>query len=316
MKILITVSGYSRNCKAGLKLLQEKGYTLFEIPSDRPYSHEELLPLVEDVDGVIAGAEPWDNEVFDRAKRLKCIVRFGVGYDSVDLEAAKAHHVMVANCPGLNTNAVAEHAMALMLTLLRQVPSLTQQLRQGQWVRPASHELKGKVVGLLGFGAIARCVAKKLSGFEAKVMAFDKFPNYAAAEELGVTMASLEEVLRNADILSIHLPASEETRHLINPTTLAQMKDGALLVNTARGALVDEGSLYQALKSGKLAGCAADVFEAEPIPPDSPLLTLDNYYCTPHVASETYESLADTGLETAAKLVEVFEGKELRNRLA
>lgn len=315
MKILVTATNYSKYCRPGKKILEDAGCEIVENPHERPYTFDELKEIVRDIDGVVAGVDTWDEKVFQFAPKLKAIARFGVGVDNIDLEAAKEHGIIVSNSPGINSSAVAEQAAALILAAVRRVPEMNEAVRKGQWPRPMYHELKSRTIGLLGFGAIAQNLAERLRGFHPRIIAYDKFPNQVAADKLGVKMVSCEEVLTQSDIISIHLPATPETKHLICGETLESMKAGVYLINTARGSIVNEKDVAEALKSGKLAGFATDVFETEPIDLKGPLFGFGNYIATPHVSAETYENCETTSIVTAEALLAVLGGKEPKNRL-
>lgn len=314
-KILVTATNYSKYCQSGKKILEDYGCEIIENPHDHPYPPEELKELVGDIDGVVVGVDRWDEEIFSCAPRLKGMARFGVGIDNIDLEAAKRHGIVVCNSPGINTTAVAEQAVGLILSITRQIPFLNSAIREGRWVRPMAHELRSRTVGFLGFGAIARNVAEKLQGFHPQMIAYDKFPNKEAAQKLGVTLTDMGTVLRESDILSIHLPATPETEKLINGETIACMKDGVILINTARGSIVDEEALCEALKSGKISGMGTDVFASEPVLPDNPLFTFGQYVATPHTSAETFENCATTSEVTARALIDIFEGRTPESRL-
>ncbi|MDM8126459.1 phosphoglycerate dehydrogenase [Mediterraneibacter glycyrrhizinilyticus] len=279
------------------------------------YTFDELKEIVEDIDGVVVGVDDWNEDVFKLAPKLKGMARFGVGVDNIDLNAAKEHGIIVCNSPGINSSAVAEQAVALMLSLIRNIPEMNRAVRKGEWPRPMFHELKSRTIGFLGFGAIARNVAQRLAGFGPEMIAYDKYPNQEAADKLGVRLVSQEEVLKESDIISIHLPATDETKHLINKETIQQMKDGVYIVNTARGSIVNEADMAGALESGKAAGFGTDVFEHEPIDLSGPLFKYDNYIATPHVSAETFENCETTSVVTARALLAVFEGREPENRL-
>lgn len=279
------------------------------------YTFDELKEIVEDIDGVVVGVDDWNEDVFKLAPKLKGMARFGVGVDNIDLNAAKEHGIIVCNSPGINSSAVAEQAVALLLSLIRNIPEMNSAVRKGEWPRPMFHELKSRTIGFLGFGAIARNVAQRLAGFGPEMIAYDKYPNQEAADKLGVRLVSQEEVLKESDIISIHLPATDETKHLINKETIQQMKDGVYIVNTARGSIVNEADMAGALESGKAAGFGTDVFEHEPIDLSGPLFKYDNYIATPHVSAETFENCETTSVVTARALLAVFEGKEPENRL-
>lgn len=315
MKVLVTATNYSKYCQAGKKLLEDAGCEIIENPHGRPYTFEELREIVSDIDGVVAGVDTWNEDVFQLAHELKVIARFGVGVDNIDLNAAKGHGIIVCNSPGINSSAVAEQAVALLLSLIRKVPQMNSAVRNGEWPRPMFHELKSRTIGFLGFGAIARNAAQRLRGFGAQMIAYDKFPDQNAADSLGVRLVSQDEVLESADIISIHLPATDETKHLISKETIRMMKDGVYIINTARGSIVKETDMAEALESGKVAGFGTDVFEHEPIDLSGPLFRFENYIATPHVSAETYENCETTSVVTAKAILSVFNGEEPYNRL-
>lgn len=315
MKVLVTATNYSKYCQAGKKLLEDAGCEIIENPHGRPYTFEELREIVSDIDGVVAGVDTWNEDVFQLAHELKVIARFGVGVDNIDLNAAKGHGIIVCNSPGINSSAVAEQAVALLLSLIRKVPQMNSAVRNGEWPRPMFHELKSRTIGFLGFGAIARNAAQRLRGFDAQMIAYDKFPDQNAADSLGVRLVSQDEVLESADIISIHLPATDETKHLISKETIRMMKDGVYIINTARGSIVKETDMAEALESGKVAGFGTDVFEHEPIDLSGPLFRFENYIATPHVSAETYENCETTSVVTAKAILSVFNGEEPYNRL-
>lgn len=315
MKVLVTATNYSKYCSAGKKILEEAGCEIIENPHGRPYTLEELKGIVPEVDGVVVGVDTWNEKVFRLAPKLKAMARFGVGVDNIDLEAAKAHGIIVSNSPGINSTAVAEQAVSLMLCLTREVPRMNAAVKQGGWPRPMFHELKSRTIGFLGFGAIARNAAEMLAGFHPRMIAYDMYPNQEAAARLGVGMVSQKEVLEQSDILSIHLPATAATKHLINRDTIAAMKTGVIIVNTARGSIVNEGHMAEAMQAGKVGAFGTDVFEREPVDLAGPLFRMENYIATPHVSAETYENCEATSVVTAKALLAVFRGGEPEHRL-
>ena len=315
-RILTTATYYSTYCAQAKALLESKGYEVIENKTATPYlPFEELQKIVPTIDGVIAGLDNWNEEVFKIAKNLKIIARFGVGYDNIDVPKAKEYGIKITNAVGANSNSVAEITVAFMLAVLRNIPELNSIIRSGAWKRFVGYELKGKKVGLVGFGAIGQLVAKKLGGFEAELFAFDAFPNAAKAKELNVTFLGFEELLKTCDIVSLHAPSTAETYHLMSEKQFSMMKQGSYFVNTARGALVDEAALCRALASRHLAAAAIDVYEKEPTQADNQLFKLDNIICTPHTASETYESYTSVSLVTAQAVIDVLEGRTPRNLL-
>jgi len=231
--------------------------------------------------------------VMDALPRCRLIVRWGVGYDQIDVEAATARGIAVANAPTYCSDEVAEHAIALLLALARQVVWSHERMREGGWQRPSGpvHRLTGRTLGIIGCGRIGSKVAARTLGLGLRVIAYDKYRADDALRAFGVTPRTFEEVLAEADYLTLHVPWTAETRHLIGAAALASMKSEAMLVNTSRGPVIDEGALIGALSSGRLAGAALDVFEEEPLDQASPLRSLEGVILTPHVAAYSIESI-------------------------
>jgi D-3-phosphoglycerate dehydrogenase / 2-oxoglutarate reductase len=307
-KVLVTATNYSTLCAEAKDLFERNGWEVVENTFGRPMTFEELAERVGDIDAVVAGVDTWNEAVLKLAPKLKIISRFGVGVDNIDVETARRFGVKVTNAAGRNANAVAELTIGLLFAAMRRIPMLHHAAQQGIWDRFAGQELIGRTVGLVGFGAIARKVARKLAGFEVNIVAYDKYPNLDAAKELGVTMVDAGILLKESDVVCLMLPSLEETRHFMNDKTFAAMKDGAYFINTARGALVDEKALYDALASNKLTAAAIDVYEVEPASADNPLFRLKNIVTTPHTAAETYETYRAIGLHTAQAILDEFEG--------
>lgn len=314
-KVLVTATNYSTYCSAAKALLEENGVEVIENPYGRPMTRDELLTVVGDIDGVVVGVDTWNEEIFAHAPMLRAMARFGVGVDNIDLAAAKAYGIQVTNAKGMNSNPVAELTVGLILSTLRNVPAFNASIREGKWDRFMGRDLAGMTVGLLGFGDIAQRVAKKLSGFDVSICAYDLYPNLEKARELNVKMVSMEEALHRADVVCMHLPSLPATHHIMDARTFGMMKDGSYFINTARGALVDETALAQALRSGKLTAAAIDVFDQEPVRRANPLFALPNLFATPHTAAETYDTYHNVGLATARQLLDVFAGKKPNNLL-
>lgn len=314
-KILVSASHYDTLCTEAKSLLERHGHTVVFDPtrSFPAYSAEELKSALQDIDAAVIGLDEYTEEVFRHAPKLKAVAKFGVGVDNIDGKAAARHGVKVLNAPGMNANAVAELTVSFMIDLLRQVVVLHKQVIQGQWPRFMGSELRGKKIGLLGFGAIAQLVAEKLSCFRAEVYAYDLYPNYQRAQELKVKMVGLDEIIENCDIISIHIPPSKESYHMFDNKLIGRMKDGAYLINAARGALVDLQALAQNLKNGKLSGAALDAFETEPLEADNPLADCVNLIVTPHTGGETYEAYRDISICTAKDIIRVLDGEEPLN---
>lgn len=315
MKILVTPTSFQPSSgNAALEKLQAGNYELVFNPERRPLEEEELIPLIEDCDGYIAGLDFITGRVLRSAKKLKVVSRYGVGCDRVDLDAAKALGIAVTNTPGVNSEAVAELTMALILAVARKITYLDAQTKKDQWIRSTGTELYGKTIGIVGLGAIGKLVARCAKGFGMKIIAYDPFiqEDYCRSNDIGVYR--FEDLLSEADVVSLHLPLNEQTRHMINSDTVKLMRDGAILVNASRGAIIDEDAVCAALKSGKLAGLGLDAFEKEP-PVGSPLLSLDNVVATPHTGAHTAEATRNMAACSVENLLCVLENRPCLHRV-
>jgi D-3-phosphoglycerate dehydrogenase len=296
--------------------MRAAGCELIANPWGRSPSEEELLARIGDADALISGTEPVTARVLAGAPRLKVIAKHGVGYENIDLEAARARGVPVALAGGAITDSVADMALALMLALARKLPQGDRAVRAGEWPRMVGFELPGKTLGIVGLGQIGRAVCRRAKGFGMRVVAHDAMPDERFARSWGVTLLPLDALLAVSDIVTLHAPATTETHHMIDATALARMKSGAYLVNTARGELVDEAALAGALRSGHLAGAASDVFEHEPPGADHPLLALETFIAAPHSAGQTAEGLRKMGEVTAENALRALRGEEPLFRVA
>lgn len=257
-----------------------------------PFSEESVIKELQEADAGIIDIEPYGESIFSQIKdKAKLLVRFGVGYDKVDLKAASANGIAVARTTGANTTAVAEMALTMMLSCRRRINKYQARAKAGEWVKDIGNEIIGSTVGIIGYGCIGQRLARLLKGFDCKILAYDPFPKKEVMEADGVELAALEELFRQSDAISIHVPYTGQTHHMVNKETLALMKPTAVIVNTSRGNIIDEDALYEALRSGQIRGAGVDVFAKEPLPVDCPLLTLENAVITPHVSSQTVESL-------------------------
>src|SRR5215468_6221868 len=256
-------------------------------------------------------------ETLENPGRLKVIGRAGVGVDNIDVEAATRKGVVVMNTPGGNSVAVAELTIGMMLVLLRQLVPAVASTRSGRWEKKrfaSGHELFRKTVGLVGFGSIGQLVAQRCLAFGTAVIAYDPHP-IEASRRLGVQIVPLDELFRRADIVSLHVPLMENTRNLVGRAQLGLMRKGGYLVNCARGGIVDEAALADALRDGTLAGAAMDVFATEPVAKDHPLLSLENFLCTPHLGASTEEGQLACASQLAEQLVEYARTGHLRHAL-
>jgi len=297
----------------GVRLLVEHGVAVTVNPRTRAYTEEELVEAIEGVDGVLASArDPLTRKVFNAADRLKVVARTGVGYDNVDVRAATTKGVCVTLTPiPEHIKSVADATFTLILSALRRIPQLDSIARSCDWKSEKFvrfvHDAYGKRLGIIGLGKIGAEVARRAKGFEMDVTYYDIDRKYALEKSLGVTYLTLEELLSTSDIVSIHAPLTAQTRHMIGKRELAMVKAGTFLINTARGGLVDETALYQALRDGKLAGAGLDVMEQEPPSLDNPLLKLENVVLTPH-AAPSYEDMRTMAMVACEDMLRVFHG--------
>jgi D-3-phosphoglycerate dehydrogenase len=293
----------------GVELLRKAGWNIVLT------TKETLGAEIADADALIVrSATKVTPELLDQAERLRVVGRAGVGVDNIDLDEATRRGVLVMSTPGGNAVSVAEHTFALLLALARQVPQLDAAIRAGRWEKSstAGTEVRGKTLGLIGLGRIGSEVAVRAEAFDMRVLGYDPYISEAAAREVQVKLVPLETLLAESDFVSLHTALSPATQNLINTATLAQMKQGARLVNAARGELIDEAALAEALKSGKLAGAAVDVFVEEP-PKNSPLVGLPNLIATPHVAGSTAEAQEEVGTQVAAQVRDYLAEGVIRN---
>ncbi len=273
------------------------------------YQSTQLLEVARDADAVIAGSEPWPRGLIEQLPKLRVLSRTGVGFDAIDLAACDEHDVVVATTPGVNHHAVAEHTLALLLGVARGFPRRDQVVRTGKWERPSTPRLMGRTLGVLGLGRIGQAVVERAAGLGMRVMGYDPYPNADFVARSGIELCSLPDVLAQADFLTLPLPVNPETTKIINAETLRRMKPGAVLINTARGALVDEPALIAALQSGHLRGAGLDVFEVEPLPAESPLLSLPNVLLSGHIAGLDDESQFDTLTMSADTILQLYDGR-------
>lgn len=291
---------------AGKDLLTAAGLEVI-VGSGR--ERETMMAEGKDAYAVLIGTQKFDGELMDAMPNLKVIARNGVGYDSVDVAAATARGIYVVNTPQALSDSVAETTVTELLAISKNLYADSEALRAGDWNFKRTHpgrDLTGKTVGILGYGRIGQLVAKKLAGFDVKVLVVDPFAKPAA----GIEIVDRERLFKEADYITLHLPALPETTHSIGKAEFDLMKDSAFLINLARGAILVEADLVEALTNGKIAGAALDVFENEPLPADSPLLQAPNVLLTPHMASNTVETLARMAVDAASGIVAVHNGEK------
>ena len=308
--ILVTPTSFARDdITLRMALELEAGEVIYN-QSGKPLTSPALSDMIRGVDGMIAGLDAIDRAALECADRLKVIARYGVGVDAIDLGAAREKGIVVTNTPGANSASVAELVVGLMLSLARSIPAAIQATRSGEWPRTKGISLKGKTVGLIGFGAIGRQVARMLGGFDCTLLAYDPVVDEASAAVLNVQLLERDEVTSRADFLSLHCPVLPETRSMVDAAFLTRMKPGSYLINTARGELVDENALLASLKSGHLSGAALDVFASQPPAPDNPLLLHPSVIATPHMGAHTDGAMSSMGWMALNDCLAVLRGEE------
>ncbi|MDD3109361.1 MAG: phosphoglycerate dehydrogenase [Eubacteriales bacterium] len=311
MKILVTPTSFGKpeNAPARQMLASFADEVVYN-DLGVPLKGQELLSRLEGVDGYIAGVDYITADVVAAMPdSLKVISRYGAGVDRVDLDACRKRGIIVTNTPGANATAVCELAFGLMLASARNIPQLHSAVFEGRWPRSDGMELAGKTLGIAGLGAIGKKLAIRAIAFEMRVMAYDPYLDHDFTVRHGIGAAQWDELLENSDILSLHVPLTEATRHMINARSILRMKDGATLINTARGGLLDEEACAAAIRSGKLRGLGLDAFEQEPLI-DSPLKGLPRVIFTPHTGAHTAEAVRNMGIMAAQNAIAILTGEQ------
>ena len=306
-KIAITTSSFDVSANPLLKTLESLGFEILQNSFKRRLTEQEVADfLSRDVVAMIAGVEPLTKNVISGAPSLRVISRCGIGLDNVDLIEAKSRGITVLNTPSAPSKAVAEHVLALMLNKLRRVAEADRSMRMSQWNPLMGRMMASQTIGIIGLGRIGNEVAKLVQGFGAKVVGYD-IDKKAGSINSNILSISLEELFKVSDIVSLHVPYSDETHHMINSRTLKIMKKDAIIINVARGGLIDEGALFTALKDGSLSGAAIDVYEQEPY--SGQLITLENILLTSHMGSYARESRVLQEVESVENL---FKGMKIQ----
>ena len=311
-RVLVTPTSYGRNDpRLKSELECQVGEVVYN-PTGKPLSAVEVARLLPGMDAYIAGLDDIDRAALQRADRLKVISRYGVGVDQIDLAAAREKGIRVTNTPGANSVSVAELALGLLLALARQIPEANLAVHAGKFPRLAGVSLEGKCVGIIGLGTIGKHVARRLAGFDCRILACDPVPDRDFAARHNVELCALEQVLAQADFISLHMPLLPETRGIVDARFLGQMKKGSFLINTSRGEVIDENALLDALRSGQLRGAALDAFKTEPPDPAHPLLALPQVIATPHIGAQTDGATSNMGWWALSDCLAVLEGRTPR----
>lgn len=304
MKVLVA-DGVS---KQGIEILSKD----FEVVVKDKLSAEELMEIIPQFDGLIVrSASKVTKEVLDAAHNLKVVGRAGVGVDNIDIAAATDKGVIVLNAPEGNTIAATEHTMAMMLAMSRNIPVANETMQKGEWNRKkyVGVELRGKTLGVIGLGRIGSGVAKRALAFDMEVIGYDPYVNEERAQSMGIEVTTLDEIYKRADFITVHMPLTPDTKNMINKDTMAKMKKGVRLVNCARGGIINEADLAEAVKAGVVAGAAIDVFESEPLPAGHPLVGVPNIVLTPHLGASTVEAQIGVSVDVAYGVAAALRGE-------
>jgi len=296
MKLIITANGLQDSRMAPVKELAEEYFSSVVMnPWGRRGTQGEIRAIWDAADAIICGAESFDEKMIQGTpSSLKVLSHYGVGVDSIDIEAAKNRGIVVCNTPGANSTSVAEMALALILSLAKHIIPHNTHTKLGEWKRFPIFELEGKTIGIIGFGATGQALAKMIRTFNMEILVYDPYSHDDIAKKEGVKKVDLNHLLENSDIISLHAPCTEDTFRIINRESLSLMKETTLLINVARGDLIDEKALYHALKDRQIAGAGLDVYSREPAEKNK-LFALENVVCTPHCAANTFEARLKMG---------------------
>lgn len=306
-KVLVTSTSFAKTSKEPIKLLEDHGWTVV-FHNRGNLTDEEMAAVIPGYEAVIVGTDRISQCALQAADKLKVVLVHGTGMDSIDMKATEEHNIPVYNAAHQNARGVAECAFALLLSFIRQIAQAEASVKQGEWKGSAyiGTELCGKTLGIIGLGHIGRMTASIAKGFQMEIQYYDVYRNQDAEKEDGIVYQEMEELLRTSDVIALHLPLLPETRGIIGKQAFEMMKEDAILVNIARGGIVDEDALFDALSAGQIRGAILDVIEKEPLPMDSALRRLNNIMITPHIGGYTIESVTRNSMCVANKLVEVL----------
>lgn len=302
LKVLVTPRSYGKDDPAVFEMLKNAGITVVRNETGSILDKESMSKLISDCDGVIVGVDPLDKDIMNAAPKLKAIAKYGVGVDNIDLEAAKLRGIAVSRAVGANSEAVADYTLTLMLMVARKAALIDKKCRSGNWTKITTIDISHKTLGLIGMGTIGKLVAVRAQGFSMKVLAHDIFWDEEFSAAHNIQRATPEEIYKNADFISVHLPLLPETKNYIGEAQIGKMKPTAIIINTARGGLIDENALLDALQQGKIYGAGVDAFTEEP-PKDPRWFKLDNVILGSHCAASTVGAARNMGRMATANLL-------------
>ena len=308
-KIVITPRGLAKCGLQNAEKIRNAGFDLFYNDSGLAYSKEEFYEITKDADGIVIGVESVDAAYLEAHPKVRAVVKFGVGTDNIDLEYCREHGIFVGRTVGSNARSVAETAISFIIADSKNLYESISDTRNHGWSKLTGYEIMDKTVGIVGFGAIGKQVARMAWGLGMRVLAYDAFGiDKEVADSLHAEIVGLDELIERSDFLSLHVPLTPDTANMISAAELSRMKKNAVLINTARGGIVNEADLYEALKGGTIKAAYFDVFSSEPPRADEPLITLPNFYLTPHVASRSAEAERNTADMASKIIVEALGG--------
>jgi D-3-phosphoglycerate dehydrogenase / 2-oxoglutarate reductase len=309
-KILVTPTSFAKYDKSLAKYLEERVDSVEYNNTGKPMVEEDLIPIIGDFDGMIAGLDNITEKVIEKAKNLKIIARYGVGTNNVNLDAAKRKGIFVTNTPGANSISVAELTIGLAIAAARSIPYVNIETKKGGWPRLKGISLQGKVFGLVGLGSIAKEVVFRLKAFNCELITYHPHRNCKFEEENNIKYSSLDGLLTLSDFVSLHIPVTKNTSKIVNKNFLEKMKKGSILINTSRGELIDEEALYESIKKGNIKAAALDSFSKEPPERNNPLFSLPQVIVTPHIGAATDMAANEMGKMSMEDCIAVLKGEK------
>ncbi|MFQ7469102.1 phosphoglycerate dehydrogenase [Amedibacillus dolichus] len=310
MKVLITPRGFAKYGQKEIERMRNAGLEVHYNDTGLAYTHEEFKKLGKDADAIIVGVDCLDAKMMSDCPNLKVVCKFGVGTDNIDLDYAKEHNIYVGRCVGGNSRSVAEHVVALMFAEAKNLYYAINEVKDHKWTKPTGLEIYGKRLGIIGFGMIGKYLADYANGMGMDIYTYDAFPiSKEEAQKHHVKVASLDEIYAECDYISLHVPLLDSTKNMISTKEFKSMKNSACIINAARGGVVDEEALYEALTTGEIRSACFDVYSSEPPKENDKLLALENFYLTPHTAARTQEAETRTCEISANIVMEQLLGK-------
>lgn len=301
-KVLVTPRSFGIEDQRPIQYLEQHGYEVLKNPHGRILTVEEMKELIKDVDAVIIGVDPLNEEVLKHANKLKHIAKYGVGLDNVDVDYAALKGIDVSITLGANARSVAEYAVGLMLAVSRKIVSIDAQCRQKDWTKNQTINLYNKTVGLIGLGHIGKEVVKLLKGFDCRILAVDQVQDEKFSKEYHVEYTTIEQLIKDADVISVHVPLFASTHHMISTEQFKQMKSNAIIINTSRGGIIDEDALIHAIKDKQIYGAGLDVFEHEPLDNEE-LISLSQVVLGTHCSASSKDAIEQMGMQSVKNIV-------------